>query len=324
MNPNPPWGNGAGYLVGADGGGTKTLVVTADLTTGILRRRRFGPINLNSAGIRAAEKTLGEIIAYLQALPEGGPCRGLCIGAAGISNPAQAEILSTLGQSLHAPLFLKGDHEIALTGAFSGDPGILLISGTGSMCCGMNREGRIARAGGWGHLISDEGSGYAIGRDILTAVVTAEDSGTPTILTELVYQRLKLHGLPELIRWLYRPETSKKEVAALSPLLETALAPEDPAAQEILKKTTKALCQLATWVSEKLALKTGAAAFAGSVLVNSLPISKEVRARLQAEGISVLKARYSPAEGALLLAGKLTGIRIKDPLLCSSQSPSHN
>lgn len=304
---------GGGYLAGIDGGGTKTLVAVGDLETGAVHEQVFGPVNLNSAGIEKVRQTLGEITAYLDSRPGGlAGCRGGCIGAAGISNPALREALFQMGAALHAPLYIKGDHEIALAGAFCGEPGILLIAGTGSVCCGINRAGETARAGGWGHVISDEGSGYAIGRDLLAAVGNAADSGRPTVFTPLVYERLGVHSMPELVRWLYHAETTKKEIASLSPLLELALEQGDAAARHILNKAAKQLCLLVSHVAERLLLSTGPVAFAGSVLANSVPLLAAVEQALVNAGFCVQKAALSPVEGALLLAGEAAGVNWKN------------
>ena len=112
----------------------------------------------------------------------------------------------------------------------------MLISGTGSVCCGRNDSGTLFRTGGYGWRVDDEGSGYAIGRDILRAAVRAEDGrGPATVLKQAVLEQLGLPDIPGLVAWMYAPQTGKKEVAALAPLLNQALERQDEAAGLIVR-----------------------------------------------------------------------------------------
>ena len=122
----------------------------------------------------------------------------LCVGCAGMSNP---ELRRTLERMIRADGYegaymLAGDQAAALYAAHGAGPGAVLISGTGSICFGRNTRGITARAGGRGYKIDDEGSGYAIGRDILSAVVRAQDGRSrPTVLTELVFAQIGTRNL---------------------------------------------------------------------------------------------------------------------------------
>ena len=96
--------------------------------------------------------------------------------------------------------------------------GTVLIAGTGSICYARTADGRRARSGGWGHLIDDEGSAYALGRDILRAVVRAADGRAPaTALTELIAQRLGAPGVQPVIRFTYAPTTTKRKLPPWPP-----------------------------------------------------------------------------------------------------------
>lgn len=152
-------------------------------------RAVFGPLNCNSDRTAAA-KTLTDTLAWLAAQPEGlAGCDGLCIGSAGISNPDAYNFIQDIIRAggYTGPLQIVGDQVTALAGALGQPVGTVLIAGTGSICYARTADGREARSGGWGHLIDDEGSAYALGRDILRAVVRAADGRAPaTALTELV------------------------------------------------------------------------------------------------------------------------------------------
>ena len=199
------------YYVGIDGGGTKTAVELRTRGSAAHSRAVFGPLNCNSDRTAAA-KTLTDTLAWLAAQPEGlAGCDGLCIGSAGISNPDAYNFIQDIIRAggYTGPLQIVGDQVTALAGALGQPVGTVLIAGTGSICYARTADGREARSGGWGHLIDDEGSAYALGRDILRAVVRAADGRAPaTALTELVAQRLGAPGVQPVIRFTYAPKKS--------------------------------------------------------------------------------------------------------------------
>ena len=169
------------YYVGIDGGGTKTAVELRTRGSAAHSRAVFGPLNCNSDRTAAA-KALTDTLAWLAAQPEGlAGCDGLCIGSAGISNPDAYNFIQDIIRAggYTGPLQIVGDQVTALAGALGQPVGTVLIAGTGSICYARTADGREARSGGWGHLIDDEGSAYALGRDILRAVVRAADGRAP-------------------------------------------------------------------------------------------------------------------------------------------------
>lgn len=181
------------YCVGIDGGGTKTAVELRWSDHSSNARAVFGPLNCNSDR-PAAAKTLADTMAWLAAQPGGlTGCGALCIGSAGISNPDAYHFLENTVRAggYRGPLQIVGDQVTALAGALGTPVGTVLIAGTGSICYARTADGHERRSGGWGHLIDDEGSAYALGRDILRAVVRAADGRAPaTALTALAADRL--------------------------------------------------------------------------------------------------------------------------------------
>ena len=247
-------GIGMKTAAGIDGGGTGTTLELLDDRGKLIERKKFGPFNINSIGEERFRELLWEIFEFLD---RAGECGALCIGAAGISNPAVTALISEISREkgFSGKLLLKGDHEIALYGAMSGKAGCILIAGTGSICTGITADGRTARAGGWGHLIDDVGSGYALGRDALTAVVRAQDGrGTKTILTDLVQKAWKAENIGQLIAETYST-TDKSHIASLSPLVEQAGRQGDEAALAIIEKNAVELTELAAAVYRQLGKK---------------------------------------------------------------------
>lgn len=256
-------GNDVEFVAGIDGGGTKTRVLCWNLNGKKLSSKQFGAFNLNSIGDKAFESLLDRICLYITSV---GTCKALCIGAAGISNKKMEKLIA-----VHMKQFgihnwrLVGDHEIALCGALDGKGGIGLIAGTGSICFGKSATGLFERAGGWGHLIGDEGSGYGLGRDALAAVAMAYDGyGEPTLIQELLAQDMNLASRAEIISYVYTKD--KSAVAAIAPIVEKACSQGDKVAQCIVRKNAFALVQLVEAVSCKLGVEKVCVAMLGGLL----------------------------------------------------------
>lgn len=258
------------YVVGLDGGGTKTEVIVADLDGNILKQFKSGAININGESIQNVEHNLVEIFNTISLLTGNfDDCMSTCIGAAGVSNPLTKETLkkAVAKSGYNGKLFITGDHETALYGALGKAYGIILIAGTGSICYGKNKFGLEKRTGGFGHLIDDEGSGYAIGRDILSALVRAVDGrGKETPLRELVFSQLNIYSINELIGFIYDKNTNKRDIAKLAPNLTLACADGDPVALKIAQKCSDELAGLVVPIANQLGLCNDEIALAGSVL----------------------------------------------------------
>ena len=174
----------ATLVFGADGGGTKTLGVLADVSGTELARMQVGPGNPNVAGVDAAARNLLELIGGCCEIARRSPQE---IGAAvfGLAGVGSHEVRGSLDDALHLlavprgwsslPMFLETDARIALEGAFGGGAGIVLIAGTGSNVIGKLPAGDVVSVGGWGRTLGDEGSGYAIGLDAARAVAREID-----------------------------------------------------------------------------------------------------------------------------------------------------
>lgn len=243
------------YIVGMDGGGTGTNIQAYGRNHSSLGEWKVGPLNING---QSYEKTAETVRNAIHMVRQSGlsieDCKGICIGAAGISNKDTASVITQALQEegVKGKIKLVGDHETALAAAFPDMWGIILISGTGSICYGRDRYGTRYRVGGYGHIIDDDGSAYAIGRDILRAVALEYDGREEaTSLKEAVFDRLGLSSMEELITWLYSPERTKKEIAALAPLAE-AEEERDSAAARIIEKASRELSTMAATMLCKL------------------------------------------------------------------------
>lgn len=202
------------YVCGWDGGGTKTQVLCLTPEAAWPGEGTFGPLNLNGAEEEKIAATIRESVAFMAGQPGGlAGCGALVIGTAGVSNRAAMELVTRAVRQCgyEGPLRLLGDQEIALAGAIDG-PGAVLVAGTGAICCGRDGAGNRTRVGGYGYLIDDGGSGYALGRDILTAVVRAGRWPRPGHGADAggVRRPGACKGVGEIITWLYAPATGAR------------------------------------------------------------------------------------------------------------------
>ena len=306
------------FYLGMDGGGTKTeCVLLAKSPNGLLQEKnRFcvSGINYNSYSkeqIRTALFEIGERVEKI--LPGGQKLAGMGIGAAGISNPEAVPFLLECAEKagFSCTCEICGDDKAALVGAVGTGKGILLISGTGSVCLASDGAGHFYRAGGWGHLIDDAGSAYAIGRDILSAVVRAADGrGEKTLLTETVKKYLQISDIQQLIAYIYAPETGKKGIAKLSALLDTALEQKDEAAICIAQSAVNELMELIKAVSRQINVRTDGdrqiipLILGGGVLLNNRYIRDFLEKMLVKENlhIALTAPEQDAAYGAAMLA----------------------
>ena len=296
------------YYVGIDGGGTKTAVELRTRGSAAHSRAVFGPLNCNSDRTAAA-KTLTDTLAWLAAQPEGlAGCDGLCIGSAGISNPDAYNFIQDIIRAggYTGPLQIVGDQVTALAGALGQPVGTVLIAGTGSICYARTADGREARSGGWGHLIGDEGSGYALGRDALAAVARAWDGwGEKTLLSQLLAEQMELDDQKKIISYTYGGDKSR--IAALAPLVEQAAKQDDGVALEIIRDNAVKMTGLVGAVARQLGIKAGKVAMLGGLLEHDTKLRETFVAEMgrQYPALVCTEPERDAAAGALMLAKEM-------------------
>jgi len=248
-------GDPGGVFVGVDGGGTRTRVLLTDGEGAELYRAEGGAGLVDSRSPSRTSAALADLLRW--AAKEAAvslPCEGLCAGLAGAGDPAigQAVHAALLKQRLAMKVMVVSDGEIALRGAFGTEPGILLMAGTGSAAFGRGPDGRTGRCGGWGRLLGDGGSGYAIGLAALRVAVETVDAmeGGSERLLERVLRDIDVEDPGTLPSWVER--ASKLDVAALAPLVIAEAEEGDGAAAYILEQATDTLARYAESLAKRL------------------------------------------------------------------------
>lgn len=308
------------YIVGIDGGGTKTNLEVRYFENlnspyEILEKEKMnfktGPLNVKNLSSGSLKMAVVEMINFLKGLEAGlEACEIIAIGTAGASN---SEMVNSIKKEFsqngyNGELVIVGDDITALKGGLSGRAGAVLIAGTGSICTGIDSKGESLRSGGWGYLIDDTGSGYAIGRDILSQVVRENDGrSVKSILTKLVYEKLKISSIPELIAYVYSENTGKNDIAALAPLLADGIANSDKASVDICNKTVLDLCNLAEAVVHNLDTAEPELMLSGSILTKLLPVRERFLEIFisRNKNVKIREPEHSAETGAILIGAEL-------------------
>ncbi len=302
------------YYLGIDGGGTKTRFLLSDETK-VLARAATGGSNIVRLGAEQAKEALiGGIRQVCDAAKiSPGELRCICVGVAGAARPEVAEkihaILAAIANNASTKIEVVGDTVIALEAAFEGGPGVIVISGTGSIAFGTDAQGHTARAGGWGFAVSDEGSGHWIGRRVVAAILNARDQGAQTTLTGMILEAWKIESIDELVQ--VANAAPPPEFPRLFPVVLRAANAGDVIARGLLVEAGAELAKLASTVLRRLASEGSRrmlpVAMTGSVFRQSADVRQVFYNELQKRfpGIDVEQDLVDPVEGALARAKRL-------------------
>jgi N-acetylglucosamine kinase-like BadF-type ATPase len=297
------------HVLGIDAGGTRTVCQLADGDGRLLAEARGDGANLQAVGELEVEKVLHDVID--RALGDGrGTPVAICLGMAGVDRPRDADvvhgILARIGH--RARVLVVNDALIALEAGAPGAPGIVVIAGTGSIAYGRNADGQAARAGGWGYVLGDEGSGYWLGRQALRAVVRSADGrGPATALARLVLAHFRVSRAADLVQEIYVSPWRPSAIAALSREVQAAAEAADPVARSIIETGGRELASAARSVARKLGLASGPVWLAGGTLLGVSGLREAVARELREwlPDVEVRPLEVEPARGAVELARRL-------------------
>jgi N-acetylglucosamine kinase-like BadF-type ATPase len=294
------------YL-GIDAGGTKTECAVSNGAE-LLGQATAASCKLARVGAAQARDNLHGAIRDVCAAARVKPVdvKYVCIGLSGASLPenvswAQETIREVIPD---ATIYVAGDHILAHRAAFGTSPGVLVISGTGSIAFGRNQSGATARAGGWGPNISDEGSAFWVGREAVAAALRAYDSGSNNGLLAVIAQSWKV-APEEVIRFANAAEPRFAELAGA---ITEAAEKGEAAARDIAGRAGKALACLGGAVIHRLWPEDGVVpvALAGGVLQGSPLVRQAFRDEMRAKHpqAAISFAQVRPVLGALEIAAQ--------------------
>jgi len=305
------------YIIGIDGGGTKTECAVADLSGEVLHRTFGKPSNFLAIGVNAAVENLFELIegALFKIEVDFGDIKMLLIGTAGAGREEDAGVLETkfIDYTMREGIIIKSvkvvsDARIALEGAFSGNAGCILIAGTGSILFGKDKNSFIHRSGGFGRLIGDEGSGHSIGRKGLAAVAKGLDGrGKATLITQQLNKKYNISSAPDLISNVYK---NNFEIASAAEVVLAAADENDAIALQILNEETDELLLHIYAVMKKMKSKKLDIVFTGSLIANKNIYSDMLRKKIAGNfpSVKIKEPDNTPVEGAILLAKEMLNV----------------
>jgi glucosamine kinase len=285
-------------VIGLDVGGSTTRAVRSASGV-VLAEARAGSANIASVGVAEAGRQLDAVLAAVGTAD----VAAVCAGAAGADNPESVAVVRELVAERvpGARVLVVHDAQLLLAAAGT-DVGVAVISGTGSSAWGIRADGTHARAGGWGFLLGDEGSGYRVAIDAVQHALRLVDAGAPAdALSRAIVAACGVSG-PELLIPHVHTVRDRSYWADLARIVPELAAGGDPAARAVLDAAADALAGIATTVLSRLDID-GPVVLGGGFVVNQPLLQQAVRERLPGSTVHVLTE--PPVRGAVRLAEAL-------------------
>jgi N-acetylmuramic acid 6-phosphate etherase len=297
-------------ILGIDGGGTHTVALLASIdgtTPIVLGRGEAGPSNVNATDRASAFVEIGRAVegAFAVAGLARGPVGSVCLGLAGVGRPENQVAVTDWAKRVALANTVDVVPDVALPIALLPNGwGVAVVAGTGSSVWGLSADGRTARAGGWGPLLGDEGSAYALVLGALRLVARGADSRMrATSLTDRLLKRVRATEPSDLVRVVHGGEWDRSRLASLAPEVIRAADDGDISANSLVEHHVNELAECVAAVVRRLAIPTNAAplALSGGLLVHAPTYRDRLLERLNAAHIRPphVMAVSEPAEGAL-------------------------
>jgi N-acetylglucosamine kinase-like BadF-type ATPase len=328
------------YILGIDGGGTKTICVLMDIQGKVWGRGEAGASNYQTIGIDATFKSIEAAIisATIEVRKkidniDNIQVIAICLGLAGVARARDNEVIESIVADLQISpnlciewtldlsqkIIICHDALIALVGGIGNDVGIVVAAGTGSIVFGRNQQGITKRVGGWGYLLGDEGSAYKIAVSGLQMAMQSYDGrGKSTSLVEGFKKHLTLENMEDLVEVVYRGGWGVKEIAALAIIVDNAVAEGDEIANQIIDEAVQELVKATSAVIDALKFSPSSQVSKQEshdifeiVTVGSVWLSKsKIREKfidsltIMYRNARIIEPKFEPAYGAALLGLK--------------------
>jgi N-acetylglucosamine kinase-like BadF-type ATPase len=299
------------YL-GIDGGQSSTKALLADDTGLVIGRGHGGPCNHAGSAegrakfLSAVGDCLREAFHAAGIDPNSAHFASVCLGLSGGSEDKEVYAKELIRSDRYK---FTHDAEIALLGGTGGQPGIIVIAGTGSISFGRNAQMRTARAGGWGYIFGDEGGGFDLARRALRCALQYEEGwGAPTALHQALLEVSGAATAHALLHHFYN-HFDRKKIAAYAKLVTDAATHGDSVAMDVLNAASEQLSRYVTGVHRQLF--TGSEAvpivYVGGVFRSDILLATFKRSISSKIACPVASPLFSPAAGALLEALRQDG-----------------
>lgn len=300
-------------VLGIDGGGSSTVALLATATE-VIGRGEAGPSNMQAVGVTRAFKAIEDAIsaAFAEAGRAPATVRAAVLGLAGADRPQEQTLVRHWAErfGLAKSVEVVNDAQVLLAAGTPEGWGIALVAGTGSIAFGRTPQGKTGRAGGWGYLLGDEGSAYALVMSALQEVAHAADGrGPPTVLTQRLLSALGGEKPMDLIPAVYRGGWDRTALASLAPLVLEAASQGDGVAGRIAAHGAHQLALTIAAAAMRLELPPDRLPLAvtGGTILSSEHYRQNVLQGLDKLGIHAdpVTLVHEPAEGGVRLARAL-------------------
>jgi len=295
-------------LLGVDGGGSKTRALLADRSGVLLGAGTAGSSNYQAVGFAAAVAALQEAIAAaFHDAGRMGQAAVACVGLAGAGRPDdRAHFEKWAAQQGFARRWaIVGDAELVLAAGTPAGWGVALICGTGSIGYARTPDGRSARAGGWGYLLGDEGSGYDVAlRALRLATQTADGRADAPAILQAALDHWGLSEPQQLVQQVYRTGMMPAEVATLAQRIAALAEAGDPNAEAIVDAAAHELARLGVAAARQLGMHAPPLALAGGLFSASPRLRASIATHAGA-ALGPLMYVAEPARGAIKIARRL-------------------
>ncbi|MGA3404697.1 MAG: BadF/BadG/BcrA/BcrD ATPase family protein [Candidatus Bathyarchaeia archaeon] len=318
------------YIAGIDGGASKTVALVADRNGKILGRGRAGPSNYHNIGAEAASAAIKSALkrakddAGIREKPE-----IAVVALAAVDSEQDMRVASHFVKNtkIARTSIVVHDSVAALFAVTKGSPGIVVNSGTGSFAAGINSKGEYARAGGWGYIVGDEGSGYDIGlRAIKMAFRSFDGREKTTELIGMLNQRFHIKSVDDLVSQIYGNGLTVEQIAAVAPLVIRA-ARNDRISKAIINDAGVELGELACAVASRLKMtrQEFPVAVVGGNFRSGADLLRSLKSKIKkcSPNARIIRPHVEPALGSLSIAletlsRKTNKSEASKVLICSS------
>jgi len=294
------------YVIGIDGGGTKTEVALADLSGRIIKIAKVGSTSSRNVGIK---KSVENIVEAIKRVKGSKKISLVFIGMPAVEEEYKSkkeiikkEILKRF-KNFKGKLIIESDQLVAFRSGTQERDGVVIISGTGCVCHGW-REKKEAKVSGWGWL-ADEGSGFWAGQRGLQSVLKDLDGrGLRTLITGLLFTEFGLKNRNELLNRIYA-DYSTRQISLISEIVDKAANRGDKIARSIIEEAGKELALNAKVVVKKLDFKDTIfpIVLVGGMFNSGIALGiLKNEVRKMAPGARFLKPKGDPVTGAITLA----------------------
>jgi N-acetylglucosamine kinase-like BadF-type ATPase len=292
------------FVIGIDGGGTKTIAALADLKGKIVKEIEIGSTNPNKIGFERAILNLRKLISRIS---KNKKVKIAYLGLAGgleRDKEKRERIKKELQKFFKFPIIVEGDQKIAFRAGTNEKDGVVVIAGTGAIAMGWKGK-KVAISGGWDWLIGDQGSAFWVGKRVLEEIGKALDGRRRNFkMKDFIFRKLKIKSEKDLYEKFYCSDFVEK-VAEISKFVDEASKRGDEFSKELLVEAAREVSKMTISVIKKLNFKNEKFPV---VLVGGMSKSKIFRKEVEREikkfsqRAKIIFLKKKPVEGAVKLA----------------------